>query len=55
MSTDKRLKFYSSYKFDNKKSECLGYVKNPLHRKIASKFRLGNPKLQIYTGRLTKP
>ena len=33
---------YSSFKFDNKKSEFLEHVKNPLHRKIASKFRIGN-------------
>ena len=50
-----KLKFCSSFKFDNKKSEFLDHVKNPLHRKIASKFRLGNHKLQIETGRFTVP
>ena len=52
---NKKLKFYSSFKFDNKKSEFLDHVKNPLHRKIASKFRLGNHKLQIQTERFTVP
>ena len=52
---NKKLKFYSSFKFDDKKSEFLDHVKNPLHRKIASKFRLGNHKLQIEAGRFTIP
>ena len=55
ININKKLKFYSSFKFDNKKSEFLDHVKNPLHRKIASKFRLGNHKLQIQTERFTVP
>ena len=55
VNLNKKLKFYSSFKFDNKKSEFIEHVKNPLHRKIASKFRLGNHKLQIETGRFAVP
>ena len=53
INLNRKLKFYSSFKFDNKKSKFLDHVKNPLHRKIASKFGLGNHKLQIETGRFT--
>ena len=55
INLNKKLKFYSSFKFDNKKSEFLDHVKNPLHRKIPLKLRLGNHKLQIETGRFTVP
>ena len=55
INLNKKLKFYSSFRFGNKKYEFLDHVKYPLHRKIASKFRLGNHKLQIETGRFTVP
>ena len=44
INLNKKLKFYSSFKIDNKKSEFLDHVKNPIHTEIASKFRIGNYK-----------
>ena len=53
MKTNKKLTFYSIFKTENKKAEFLDYIKNPIHKKIINKFRLGNYKLRIETGRHT--
>ena len=45
----------TSKKLENKKAEFLGYIKNTNHKKIINKFRLGNHKLSIKTGRYTVP
>ena len=50
MKTNKKLTFYSIFKTENKKAEFLDYIKNPIHKKIINKFRLGNHKLRIETG-----
>ena len=56
INLNKKRKFYSSFtKFDNKEYEFLDHVENPLHRKIACKFRLGNHKLQIKIGKVSIP
>ena len=36
-------------------SEFIDHIRNPEHRRVASKFRMGNHNLKIETGRLTIP
>lgn len=55
INLNKKLKFYSMFKFDTKQSEFLNHIKNPLHKRTASKFRIGNHSLKIETGRFTIP
>ena len=55
MKTNKKLTFYSILKTENKNAEFLDYIKNPIHKKIIYKFRLGNHKFRIETGRHTVP
>lgn len=52
---NKKLIFYSSFKKDcQKAADFLDSIKNPLHKKQINKFRLGNHKLRIETGRHNK-
>ena len=51
----KKLKFYSIFKNDCHKSDCLNIITNINHKKTLNKFRLGNHRLQIETGKLTVP
>jgi len=55
LNTNKKLNFYSIFKKDTLKTEFLDTIKNPLHKKCINKFRLGNHKLHIETGRHTVP
>ena len=50
---DKKLKFYSIFKNDCHKSDCLNIITNVTHKKTLNKFRLGNHRLQIEMGRHT--
>ena len=38
----KKLKFYSSSKNQTKYSEFINHIRNREHKRIASKFRIGN-------------
>ena len=56
VKTNKKLSFYYIFKTKNKKARFFDYSKNPIHKKIIiNKFRLGNHKLRIKTGRHTVP
>ena len=55
ISTNKKLKFYSIFKNETRYSEFINHVKNPEHKRIASKFRIGNHNLRIESGRFTIP
>ena len=50
-----KLKFYSIFKNDCHKSDCLNIITNINHKKILNKLRLGNHRLQIETGKHTVP
>ena len=52
---NKKLKFYSQFRTDCHKADCLNPINNPLHKKTLNKFRLGNHQLLIETGRHTNP
>ena len=52
---NKKLKFYSQFRTDCHKADCLNPINNPLHEKTLNKFRLGNHQLLIETGRHTIP
>ena len=53
--TNKKLKFYSIFKNETNHSEFINHIRNPEHRRVASKFRIGNHNLKIETGRFTIP
>ena len=53
--TNKKLKFYSIFKNETNDSEFINHIQNPEHRRVASKFRIGNNNLKIETGRLAIP
>ena len=53
--TNQKLKFYSIFKNEANQSEFINHIWNPEHRRVASKFRIGNHNLKIETGRLTIP
>ena len=55
IDTDRKLNFYASFWKDRKKNECLDLINNPHHRIAINKFRLGNHKLRVETGRHTIP
>ena len=48
---NKKLKFYSQFRTDCHKADCLNSINNPFHKKTLNKFRLGNHQLLIETGR----
>ena len=52
---NKKLKFYSIFENDCHKSDCLNIITNINHKKTLNKFRLGNHRLQIETGKHTVP
>ena len=54
IATNRKLNFYASFRKDTRKAGCLDVIKNP-HRIAINKFRLGNHKLRIETGRHTIP
>ena len=49
------LLLYCIFKKNALKTEFLDTIENPLHKKCINKFRLGNRKLRIETGRHTVP
>ena len=53
IATNRKLNFYASFRKDTRKTGCLGVINNPHHRIAINKFRLGNHKLRIETGRHT--
>ena len=53
VSTNKKLKFYSILKNEAKYSEFINHIRNLEHKRIASKFRIGNHNLNVETGRFT--
>ena len=55
ISTNKKLKFYSIFKNETKYSEFIDHVKNPEHKRNASKFRIWNHNLRIESGIFTMP
>ena len=42
MPSNRKLKFYNTFKRDTNRTEFLDAIKNPLHRSAVNKFRLGN-------------
>ena len=55
LKTNRKLVFYNTFKTDTKKAVFLDFIKNPLHGTAVNKFRLGNHRLRIETGRHTVP
>ena len=55
IATNRKLNFYASFRKDTRKTGCLDVINNPHHRIAINKFRLGNHKLRIETGRHTIP
>ena len=55
ITTNKKLKFYSILKNETNYCEFINHIRNPEHRRVASKFRIGNHNLKIETGRFTIP
>ena len=55
LNTNRKLNFYCIFKKDILKTEFLDTIKNPLHKKCINKFRFGNHKLRVETGRHTGP
>ena len=53
--TNKNLKFYAILKNETKYAEFINHIRNPEHRRVASKFRIGNHKLKIETERFIIP
>ena len=51
IDTNRKLNFYASFRKDTRKNGCLDVINNPHHRIAINKFRLGNHKLRIETGR----
>ena len=53
--TNKKLKFYFVFKNETNYSqtEFINHIRNPEHKRVASKFRIGNHNLKIETGRFT--
>ena len=55
IDTNRKLSFYASFRKDTRKTGWLDMINNPHHRIVINKFRLGNHKLRIETGRHTIP
>ena len=55
INVNKKLKFYSIFKNETNYSDFINHIKNPEHRRITSKFRIGNHNLGIENGRFTIP
>ena len=55
MKQNKKLKFYSMFKTGSHKADFLNTINNPSHKKTINKFRLGNHRLRVETGRHTIP
>ena len=57
LASNRKLNFYNtlSFKTDTNRTEFLDAIKNPFHMSAINKFRLGNHRLRIETGRYTVP
>ena len=55
MKQNKKLTFYFMFKTECHKADFLNTINNPSHKKTINKFRLGNHRLRIETGRHTIP
>ena len=53
ISTNKGLTFSSIFKNETKYSEFINHIGNPEHKRINSRFRIGNHNFKIETGRFT--
>ena len=53
--TNKIIKSHSIFKNERNYSEFINHIRNPEHRRVASKFRISNQNLKIETGRFTIP
>ena len=55
INVNKKLTFFFTFKNETKYSDFINHIKNPEHRRITSKFRIGNHNLTIENGRFTIP
>jgi hypothetical protein len=55
LKSNRKLVFYSTFKYDTKCSSFLELIKNGDHRKATAKLRMGNHNLKIETGRHSCP
>ena len=55
LESNRKLSFYTKFRFDCKEIEFLDAIKNPKHRKNINKNRLGNHQFRIESGRHTIP
>lgn len=57
LASNRKLNFYNtlSFKTDTNRTEFLDAIKNPFYMSAINKFRLGNHRLRIETGRYTVP
>ena len=55
LASNRKLNFYNTSKTDTNRTEFLDAIKYPHHRSAVNKFRLGNHRLRIETGRYTVP
>ena len=55
LASNRELKFYNTFKRDTMSTEFIDAIKNPLHRSAINKFRQGNHRLRIETGRYAVP
>ena len=53
--TNEKLKFYSILKNETNYSEFINHIRNAEHRRVGSKFKIGNHNLKIETGQFTMP
>ena len=52
---NRKHNFYNTFKRDTNRTEFVDAIKNPLRRFAINKFRLGNHRLRIETGRYIVP
>jgi len=55
LASKRKLNFYNTSKTDTNRTKFLDAIKYLLHRSAVNKFRLGNHRLRIETGRYTVP
>ena len=55
IKTNKKLRFYSIFRNETNYFEFINHIRNPEHRRAASKFRIENDNLKIEIGRFTIP
>ena len=55
LALNRKHNFYNTFKRGTNRTEFLDAIKNPLRRSAINKFRLGNHRLRIETGRYIVP